>query len=294
MSRVLVTGATGFIGRHAVTALRERGHQVAAVSSRDVDLLDPEGPRRLVEAHRPEVLLHLAWYAEPGAFWTSVENVRWVEASLRLVRSFAAADGRRMVLAGTCAEYEWWGDGNLREGVTPLRPATLYGAAKDGLRTIAEALCAEEGVGFAWGRIFFLYGPAEDARRLVASVARALTHGEEALTSHGRQLRDFLHVADVGAAFGALVDSEVTGPVNVASGEAREIGEVVRLIAKAAGREDLLRVGALPERPGDPPRIVADITRLRDEVGWQPSRSLDEGIAETVAWWAAGSRSSHG
>lgn len=287
MSRVLVTGATGFVGPHAVTALRRRGHEVLAVGSRDADLLDPGGASRLIHRHRPEVLLHLAWYAEPGAYWTSVENVRWVEASLRLLRAFASVGGRRAVLAGTSAEYDWSGEAALREGVTPLRPSTLYGVAKDALRRVAESFCAQEGLSFSWGRVFFLYGPGEDPRRLVSSVARALTRGEEARTSRGHQIRDFLHVADVGAAFAALVDTEVTGAVNVASGEAHRISEVVSLIGRAAGREELLRVGALPDRPDDPPRIVADIARLRDEAGWRPSWPLDEGIADTVAWWTS-------
>ncbi len=104
------------------------------------------------------------------------------------------------MLAGTCAEYEWGGPGPCVEGRTPLRPATLYGVAKDATRAVVEAAAGELGIAVAWGRIFFLYGPGEDERRLVASVARALARGERAATSAGTQRRDFMHVADVGAA----------------------------------------------------------------------------------------------
>jgi nucleoside-diphosphate-sugar epimerase len=297
VTRVLVTGGTGFIGRQALAALAERGFEVHAVARREppaelaslaawhqFDLLDPEGAEGAVAAAEPTHLLHLAWFAEHGAFWTSPENVRWVEASLRLLRVFAGSGGRRAVMAGTCAEYDW-SFGTLVEEETPLRPATLYGAAKRGLHEVARAYAAGAGFDLAWGRVFFLYGPHEDAGRLVSSVIGSLLRGEEARTSEGTQVRDFLHVADVADAFAALLASDVTGAVNVASGDGIEIRKVVQRIGELTGREDLLSIGALPARDGDPPQLVADVRRLRDEVGWRPHFSLDQGLREAVDWW---------
>jgi nucleoside-diphosphate-sugar epimerase len=96
-----------------------------------------------------------------------------------------------------------------------------------------------------------------------------------------------MHVDDVAGAFAALLDSAVEGPVNVASGERVSIADVLALIARAAGRPELLRLGALPRRAGEPDEHVADVTRLRDEVGFAPSVRLEEGIAETVGAWRA-------
>ncbi|HWM09611.1 MAG TPA: NAD(P)-dependent oxidoreductase [Solirubrobacteraceae bacterium] len=296
MSRVLVTGATGFIGRHALTPLLEAGHEVHAISTRPAAAQAPRGvawhvadlladQRSVVAEVQPERLLHLAWYAEHGRFWTAIENVEWVEASLALLRAFAAAGGERAVLAGTCAEYDWEvGGGVLREDA-PLRPATLYGAAKAGLHQVAAAFAAETGLELAWGRVFFLYGPGEDERRLVGSVASALARGEHAMTGAGAQIRDLLHVADVGAAFAALVDSDVCGAVNVGSGEGRRLREVIEALGAISGRPELLEIGALPARPGDPDRLVADVARLREEVGFVPRIGLERGLEETVAWW---------
>lgn len=296
--RVLVTGATGFIGRHALAPLVQRGFDVHAVTSREApapargavtwhraDLLDSGTHATLLAAVAPSHLLHLAWYAEHGRFWTSVENLRWASATIALVHAFAEAGGRRAVLAGSCAEYRWGEAGPCIEDVTPLEPATLYGTAKNVTRSLLQTAAAELGIEFAWGRIFFLYGPGEAPGRLVAAVARALVAGERAATGDGTQIRDFLHVADVAGAFAALLDSDVGAAVNVGSGEGRPLRDVIAAIGAAAARPDLLDVGALPARPGDPAELVADVTRLRDEVGFTPAIALDEGIERTVGWW---------
>jgi nucleoside-diphosphate-sugar epimerase len=299
MTRVLVTGGSGFIGRMALAALRQRGLEVVALTSRArgerpavqgvrwevADLLGPEGADRVVSEVAPTHLLHLAWYAEPGVFWRSEENLRWVEGSLRLLRAFHAAGGRRAVLAGSCAEYAWGDETHCVEAETPLEPATLYGASKHALHTVADAYARETGMSLAWGRVFFVFGPFEHPARLVSSVARALTRGEEAPTSRGQQVRDFLCSIDLGDAFAALLASDVRGAVNLASGEQVRLLELVESVARAAGRPELLRVGARPRPTGEPAVLTADVTRLREEVGWSPARPLTERVDETVAWW---------
>jgi nucleoside-diphosphate-sugar epimerase len=288
---VLLTGAAGLIGRHALDGLAGRGFEVHAVSRggagdpvatwHDADLRDGAAAGALVEAVRPTHLLHLAWETTHGAFWTSPENMRWLAGSAELLRAFGAAGGRRAVVAGTCAEYLW--DGRpCSETRTPLQPATLYGACKHALHVAAGAYAAQAGFGLAWGRVFLLYGPGEPSSRLVPAVAGAMLRGEEAACSHGRQVRDLLHAADVGDAFAALLDSAVEGPVNVASGEPVTIAEVVEAIGRITGRPDLLRLGALPAPPGDPAVLVADVARLRDEVGWRPRLGLEEGLRRTI------------
>jgi nucleoside-diphosphate-sugar epimerase len=305
--RVLLTGASGLIGSRAIAPLLAAGHEVHALARRarpadapagaiwhEVDLLDDRAVQPLVAQIAAERMLHLAWFTEHGRFWSAGENLDWVAASVRLLRAFAQAGGRRAAIAGPCAEYDWAQlDGPCREldgaegPATRERPATLYGACKRATRLVCEAYAREAGVSLAWGRVFLLYGPGEDERRLVAQVARALLSGEQAPTSDGAQLRDFMHADDVAAGFAALLDSGVEGPVNVASGEAVSIADVLALIAHAAGRPELLRVGALPRREGEPELLVADVRRLREEVGFAPSVALEQGIAATVDAWRA-------
>jgi nucleoside-diphosphate-sugar epimerase len=294
MSGLLLTGGTGFIGRPALEVLARREPVDAittgspaplpGVSWHRVDLADADAVAELLERLRPERLIHLAWYVEHGKFWEAPENVAWVERSLQLLRAFAAVGGSRAVMLGTCAEYDWTQPSEpLGEYASPIAPASLYGLAKDSLHRLGAAFAERAGVQLAWGRLFFLYGPREAPGRLVASVARALLAGEEAPTGSGRQVRDFMHVEDVAAAIVALLDSTVTGAVNIASGEPVALGEIITAVAAATGRPELLRLGALPDRPGEPPRLVADVTRLGTEVGFTPTIGLREGLAATVA-----------
>jgi nucleoside-diphosphate-sugar epimerase len=298
---VLLSGASGFIGHHAIAPLQRRGFEVHAVSSREppqepvarlatwhrVDLLDPAASSELVERLRPTHLLHLAWYAEHKLFWTSTENVRWVEASLGLLRAFGEAGGQRAVMAGTCAEYEWSTSGPRVEGHSALNPQSLYGVSKDALRRVSEAWCAERGIGFAWGRVFHVFGDREHPERLVASVARAVLKDRPAPCSHGRQLRDFLTTEDAADAFAALLDSSVPGGVNIGSGDATSIGELARRVASSAGNPTLARLGEVPANPSEPLDLTAEVTRLREEVGWTPSLTLAQGVERAVEWHRA-------
>lgn len=295
MKKILVTGASGFIGRYALQPLLDRGYEVHAVARTPLaglknihwhaaDLLDMSQARRLIAGLRASHLLHFAWYAEHGKFWNASENHAWVDASKNLLRSFIENGGSRFVGAGTCAEYDW-SAGHCVENQTPLRPGNTYGICKDEFRQHLEDVARDCGLSAAWGRIFHLYGPGEHPARLAASVILALIHGDEARCSQGLQLRDFMHVEDAGNAFAALSHSDVTGAVNIGSGRPVEIRTLATTIAERVGRPDLLKLGALPTRPGDPAILTAETQRLNDEVSWRGARSLEVGIGQTIDWW---------
>lgn len=296
--RALVTGAAGFLGRPAVEGLIERGWQVEAVEWGPVaddtagvrwhqaDLLDSAGVSRLIEETRPSHLLHLAWHVGTGGeIYVSRENERWVEAGLHLLRQFADRGGERAVFVGSCAEYDW-GHGICDERTTPLRPASSYGLAKRELgERFQQFLAATDSTGGAWARPFFLYGKHERPDRLMASVIRSLLRGEPALCSHGRQIRDYLYSADAADALVTLLDSEVEGAINIATGEPTSIAQLVYRAAERLDREQLVELGAIEARPDEPPLIVADVRRLRDELGWSPRHTMDEALDQTIDWW---------
>ena len=302
---LLVTGASGFIGRHVVAALAARGHKVIAlcrhaksagravadarIDWRSCDLLRPDDVERVVKETEARTLIHLAWDVKPG-YWHSDANLEWLEASLRLVRAFRAAGGRRVVSAGTCAEYDWTDPDIVLKPIAERRarfaPLTPYAASKRAFHMALERYAPIAGLSAAWGLVFFPYGEAERPERLVPQVTRALLAGRRPETTEGRQIRDFLDVRDAGAAFAALATSDVEGPVNIASGEGVAVRRVIELIRAAAPSAEIA-FGALPARPRDPHRLVADVRRLTEEVGFRSRIPLEDGIRDAVAWWRA-------
>jgi len=264
--RVLLTGATGFVGRAVLVPLRAAGVDLHAVSGRDADLLDEAAARALLRDVRPSVVLHNAWYVAHGKFWTAPENDQWLEATTAFAHAFVETGGRRFVGVGSCAEYAdiAGADDAPWPETRPIAPATPYGRAK----AECAARLAALPIPTAWARLFHMFGEGEHPDRLVPSVARALVEGREARCASGRPVRDFASTRFVGEALAALTLSPVTGPVNIASGEGRAIADVTRFLGVASGRPDLVRLGALPDRPNEVPHMVADITRLRREVGF--------------------------
>ena len=279
MNKLLVTGAGGFIGRHAAAACAALGFEVHGVG-REVDLTDGPARRALIDDLRPSHLLHFAWETRHGYFWQAPENSAWTEATVDLAELFRDAGGERAVFAGSCAEYDWTAsdDGVYREAATPCRPVTAYGMAKQA----AHERIAASGLNYAWGRLFLLYGPFEAAARLAPSIIKAALAGRSAELKEPDAVRDFLDSRDAGAAFAALLASTVLGPVNIASGEGVTVAHVARRLTHYADGPDAVSPHATTP---DPLRLVADVSRLRHEVGFTPARDLDTGLAHAVDWW---------
>ncbi|MDO8332890.1 MAG: NAD(P)-dependent oxidoreductase, partial [Pseudomonas sp.] len=228
-------------------------------------------------------LVHLAWCAKPGSYWTSAENLSWVRATLGLLEAFRINGGQAAVVAGTCAEYDWR-YGYCQEALTPLQPTTVYGRCKNAARELSEVFAQVHGLPVAWGRIFQVYGPHESAGRLLPATCQALLGGEEARCSHGQQWRDFIHVKDVASALLHLLEVRASGAFNIASGQPTRLQTVVEYLANQLGQQQLLRLGAIAAPTGDPPLLVADMQKLTS-LGWQPQLDLYRGLDDTLAWW---------
>lgn len=297
MTRVLVTGAGGYVGRQTLAPLAQLGFEIHGLARRPPDLpgcrwtaadmFDPAALAAVIDRIRPSHLLHLAWTTAHGRFWTDPANDAWRAATLDLVDRFIAAGGRRCVIAGTCVEYDWSGTAPLSEARTPLHPATPYGQAKAQTFRGVQARAAAAGLAYAHARLFFSYGPYEQPQRLVPMIVRALLAGEPAQLTAGTQVRDFLDVRDVGRCLALLLASDLEGPINVASGTGTSIARIAALLGDMLGRPDLIRLGARPLPREEPPAIVADISRLTTDLRTGPEISLEQGLSDAVAWWRA-------
>ena len=274
---ILLTGATGFVGRQVLRTLAERNCKVRVVVRATADnvaaklaALAPAGAIESVVTTADlwsepagwyaeacggvDTVIHAAWYAEPGLYLDSPRNSDCEQGTVRLAQGAAAAGVRRFAGIGTCFEYDTSG-GALRT-TTPLRPHTPYGAAKVAAFRALSQLLPRKQVEFIWCRLFYLYGEGEDPRRLIPMLRNKLAAGEPVDLGSGTQVRDYLDIRDaarmiVDAALGAG-----QGPVNICSGRAVTIRQIAEAIAGEYGRRDLLRFGARPDNPADPPFIV--------------------------------------
>ena len=288
--RVIVTGGSGFIGREVVQRLIASGYEVHTLGRlreahvpealhHSVDLLRPDELSILAKIRAP-LLVHLAWYTEPGRFWSAPENLDWVAASLNLVRAFVSSGGRRAFVAGTCAEYAWRNTPLDEKAL--IGPDTLYGRAKASLYDLLSAAAPGFGLSMAWGRIFFPFGPRDHASRLFGRLLAAMMDDRSIEVSEGSQRRDFIHVQDVAAAIVAILDSELEGPVNIASGQSIQVRQFVELAATAAGIRDRVVFGAIPLQKGEPPLIASTIDRLLTQTSYNPRFTIAEGIIDSI------------
>jgi nucleoside-diphosphate-sugar epimerase len=288
VTRILLTGATGFIGRSVARRLAGEGYAVVALhGSRSPPFDDPniewvecdllDRPPDLA-ALGPTHCIHMAWYTNHADYLIHPVNRNWVNASLRLAEVFVAAGGTRFVGLGTCLEYDVAdAAGACTEGETPLRPETFYARCKLELSESLARTCAD----FAWARVFFVYGPGDRAGRLVPGLVERLKRGEPAVPTYGGLRRDYIHVDDLAWQLIRIALEETQGPINTGTGTAPTLSEIFSAGANAIGRPELACANG--EIGGQPLRIQADMARFRAEIGEPAARSIAEGLKGLLA-----------
>jgi nucleoside-diphosphate-sugar epimerase len=272
VTRIVVTGAGGFIGSAVVRRLRANGHEAVAFQG---DLLAADPPD--LSSAQATHCIHAAWYTNHADYLTHEVNREWTTASLRLADAFTAAGGTRFVGLGTCLEYDVANaNGACSEVRTPLRPETLYAQCKLDLFAALKL----RGGDFAWARIFFVYGPGDRQGRLIPRMIEQLSRGEMAGPTYGGLRRDYIHVDDLARQLVRIALSDVSGAVNTGTGQAPTLSEIFAAGASAVGRPEL----AFPneETGGQPPLIQADMARFRRQVGDLEARHFAAGIQDLV------------
>lgn len=293
--RLLVTGASGLIGRHVIALTAQvDGIEVIATSRRrpeelpdgvafvPADLSSPAEAAALVQREAPTHMVHTAWETKHPTYWEDPINLDWAKAAGAMGEAFREAGGKRFVQLGSCAEYDWSHEICV-EGQTPDVPATLYGKAKlEAFRLIqATAQGRFEAVE---ARIFWVFGPGENRSRLIPLICRAYLAGGVPELGSGRQKRDLLFVEDAADAILTLARAQaIEGVVNIASGNGVALSTVALALAQLTGVTET-GLGRRADRPDDPEMLIASADRLLS-TGWKPKHSLAEGLAKTLDWW---------
>lgn len=300
-STVLVTGGTGFLGRHVSAELRSAGAEVVALGRRDGDLRHRSVIDGLLARHRPDAVIHLAAVvggiganaAEPGRFL--YENA---VMGLELLDACRVAGVAKVVIAGTVCSYP-------RDTPVPFREEHLfdgypeetnapYGLAKKLLLTQAQAYRAQYGCNMVYLLPTNLYGPGDhfDLERshvipaMIRRFSEAAERGDDTVTlwGDGSPTREFLYVADAARAFRlALERYDGPEPVNVGSGEEISIKDLAERVAAEVGFGG--RILWDTSRPNGQPRRCLDTSRARRWLGFEPEVPFTEGLRRTVEWY---------
>lgn len=280
-AHVLVTGASGFIGSHAVPALLGRGARVA-VLARNPDKIralpwggqveivpgsiGQTGPELLDRLAAFGCVLHLAWEGLPN-YKAETQLTEVLPRHLDFLTQLARRGARRILAVGTCLEYGLV-EGQLSED-TPCRPVTAYGQAKHRLRLALEPVCAESGTELAWARLFYMHGPGQSEKSLLSQLDRAISSGADSFDmSGGQQWRDYLPVEQVADMLARLaLANGQRGVLNCASGEPVSVLDMVQAHLAKRGATIQLNLGRYPYPDYEPFRFWADTSRLAAILG---------------------------
>ena len=287
--KVLVTGATGLIGKELIEPLKEAGFDIFAITIDknnhnngvhwiEGNLFDENFIKITIENIKPEYLLNMAW-CTTGDYLSSDINYKFLDAGKNLLKYFKGNGGKRAVFAGTCFEYKFKNE-PLKETDELDSEKTVYTSCKNKLHNFAKDFCKQNNISFAYGRIFYVYGKNEAKTRLTGMIVDKLSHDEQVVIKSGNLYKDYMYAKDIAGAFVALLDSDVEDSVNICTGQAISIKDFALEIGMQMKKEKL--VVFKDEPSNQPPIIVGDNSILIDEVKYKIRYDLKNGVREIL------------
>ncbi len=292
--KLIITGGTGFIGKNLIPYAAKYDTEIFVLTNKNdfyseyknityikCDLLNDDDVKKTLKLLKATHLLHIAWSMAPSNY-NLPENFNWLKSSMLLLEEFQKNKGERVVIVGSCFEYNW-DYGCCREDYTPISHNTLYGSSKNILREYAFSFCSYHGMEIAWPRLFFLFGPFEQPQRLIPHIITSLLKEQNATIINGEIYRDYMYIKDSTKALSNLIFSDFSGVINISTGMPIKLGDFGKLAARIIGRPDLLKIES-PKIIKD--RIVyADVKKLHDRFLFVPSYDIETGLQETIKWW---------
>jgi nucleoside-diphosphate-sugar epimerase len=285
--KILVTGATGFIGRAFCQEAVRRGHRILALTrdptaqiAQEVEIAIgslADTPWDQVARFAPDAALHLAWVAEPGVYLHSPENDVWLELSKSWFRRLIELGVPYIAGTGTCIEYAASTE-PLHEERSPLNPQFPYSKAKVAL---LEWMRSQPDLNWAWFRVFYPYGTGEHPNRYTSIMVRQLRAGKTLAMNTPDSVRDYIEISDAAAALCHVIEGRTAGVINIGSGFGITVGEIARQIAFLVGVDEGLVQKTHGAAPDAMPCILSDARRLKS-TGWRSKTSLADGLQHLI------------
>ena len=279
MSRILLTGHTGFIGQALLPELLQAGHQVSTISRSNTradglcaSLAHTEPLQHYLQQQRPEIALLLAWQDLPDyRLHTSLQNLN---QQIQLIEMLVNVGCKRIIVSGSCWQYGMQ-SGQVSETTMPVEPG-VFGCAKNAVLQFAQAVCIPRQVEVAEARIFYCYGQGQRPGSLLPTVLQNIKQQQPLSVRTPYAAVDFVHLSDVINAFLCLAQAPaVDGVYNVGSGKATTVAEVVNMAMDQLGHPPAY--AAVTTQTS----WFADISRLK-QLGYQPKISIADGVRQLL------------
>lgn len=302
MNKILVTGASGFIGKSLIPKLLERKEQVHAIvltnagpvrkllgTSRvyKADLSNYSLIEKIIAKIMPQTIFHLAAYPDKE------NDIKNIQASFRsnvlgtfnLLMASKRIDYKSLVFAGSFKEY-----GNqpvpFKEDYK-LNPKSPYAVSKAAAEHYCNLFHQSFGKPITCLRLATIYGPGQDQMTLISSVIKSALANKEVLITTGEQARDFLYVGDAVDAFikASTIPAVKDKVYNIGSGNEITIEDIVEKIVKLCKSRSQIKKGAVQQRRNEIMHMYGDISKAKKTLRWEPKTSLDEGLSKTIEWF---------
>ena len=293
--KILITGATGFIGLPLMLSLVDQGHEILALTRAPLkelksitflqaDLSSPITYYEIVSSFEPEVVIHIAWEGIPNfSFENSKNNLNYSLDFFSYIINLGCCN--KIIVSGSCFEFNNF-NGECLESDKGI-PKDYFTWAKHSLLLWLETECNIAGIQLGWLRIFYVYGPRQRSESLIPSILSNLKNGNLPQIRTPKNSNDFVYIDDVIEAFSnAVLIDFPSGIYNLGSGNSTSILEVCRLAEKIIVGTDCLS-RKLKEETSDTlvsSDFWANISESKKHLNWQPSTSLEEGITKTWQW----------
>ncbi|MEI0539274.1 NAD-dependent epimerase/dehydratase family protein [Brachyspira pulli] len=287
MKKIIITGITGSIGQYIVEPLKELGFEIYGIGTRNIEVSkfnyinlninDHHKLQYIFNDIKPEYLIHLAWDLSKGYFHSNT-NFDMLTSSINILKYFKDNNGKKAIYIGTYAEYSF--DHIPAKEYDQLNPTTVYAKCKQYLREIAELYCKNNNIDFCWARVFNTYGENDNNTRLFPYIINSLKNNMKVSINHSQLEKDYIYAGDVAKILALIINSDITGIINICSGKGIKLMDLAIMIAEKLGKVNLLELKECGTE--EPLKTIGDNSRIINELGFYDYTEIDKIIEQII------------